>query len=336
MAGKAAVPRAFFIILTASFVFAAASACRSSLPRQEGQGPALAKSLPASPPDFQAALKAADADLSTEEGKAYESKMRASAGAWLASEIARCTSQYRGTAFGPFTVLIRIGSAGRAEEVLTWPETHIADCLKPKFAAAEYPAPPRAPWWHRLDIRIKAKSREGPGGEPRSRWQAPAGIPYDGDLGVFVTAPDGWVLDSQSGVSQGTHCVMYPKGSSWRNAPEVIYVNIERFGVGATLERLILKDIAKFEKKYPGIKVEELEPIDLWSGGKAVVRGFSGEAYPNFECVAYAPYGNGAATYVLTCRTREGLERTMPLFRKMVARSYPVKLNFQGIRPPSL
>jgi hypothetical protein len=56
-------------------------------------------------------------------------------------------------------------------------------------------------------------------------------IPYNsgiiyGNSHVFtLKAPEGWVLDNQSGVSQGLHAVFYPKGQTWRNSPIVAYTN---------------------------------------------------------------------------------------------------------------
>ncbi|HVP90299.1 MAG TPA: hypothetical protein VMS75_03675 [Terriglobales bacterium] len=338
MVGKKAVRRAAFLIPVAFSIIAAASVWPGAIiasplyPGQETARPAPGQvETPLVPPaDFQAALKAAEAGLASKKGKAYEKKMNESAGPWLASELSRCATQVGGTAFGPFTLLVRIGRSGRAEEVLAWPETHVADCLRPKFAAAEYPKPPRYPWWGKFDIRIKVKAREEPEEEPPPDAQAAGGIPYSGDLGVKVAAPAGWVLDNKSGIPQGTHCVMYPQGSSWKKALEVMYVNVDKFPPDKTFEEFIFSDVARFKKEFLGIRVEELEPIALRSGGKAEVRGYSGGTYPSFECVAYAPYPSGAAIFVLTCRSREGLERTVPLFRNMVARSYPVKIRFEG------
>jgi hypothetical protein len=285
------------------------------------------------PAEFRAALESAETNLSTEKGADFDKKMRASAGGWLRLEVERCTKEYGGTAFGPFTVLLRIGKSGKAEQVLVWPETHIADCLKPKFMSAIYPKPPKPSWWYKLDLRIKLTTPEAGGEQTPPGAQFRRGIVYSRELGVIATAPEGWMLDNKSGVSQGTHAVMYPEGSTWQSAPEVMYVNVSDLDPGETLEEFIAKDVSHFRKEFLGITIEELEPIVLRSGGQALVRSYSGGAYPSYERVAYAVYGTGAATYVLTCRTRDGLDKTAGLFRDMVAGSYPVKLRFEGKTP---
>lgn len=319
--------------LTACLLTAASAFPAPHRIQDAGKPPEVQDEIRASPPvEFQNALKAAEANLASGKGQAYEKKMRESTRGWLASEVARCAKERGGTAFGPFTVLVRVGKSGKAEQVQAWPETYIADCLRPKFAAADYPKPPKPSWWFKMDIRIEFKDSEA-GGEPPAEAKANAGIPYSGELGVMVAPPAGWVLDNKSGVSQGTHAVMYPQGSSWRSAPEVMYVNVDEFASGETFEQFVAADVNRFKKEFLGIKIEELDPIVLRSGGKALVRRYSGGAYPSFECVAYAHYGTGAATYVLTCRTQAGLERTVGLFRDMVARSYPVKMKFDG-KPP--
>jgi hypothetical protein len=41
----------------------------------------------------------------------------------------------------------------------------------------------------------------------------PGGIVYGPKAAFNVSAPNGWVLDNESGVPQGEPCVLYPKGS---------------------------------------------------------------------------------------------------------------------------
>ena len=77
------------------------------------------------------------------------------------------------------------------------------------------------------------------------------GIVYGDEHSFFIEAPTGWVLDNRSGVSQGSHAVFYPKGSSWSKAPAVMYVNTankKKEGITTTQE-LIDIDLAKFKKR---------------------------------------------------------------------------------------
>jgi hypothetical protein len=126
---------------------------------------------------------------------------------------------------------------------------------------------------------------------------------------------------------------MYPQGSSWEKGGEVIYLNIGGSDAGETLDTAIARDIGDFKKAAPGMEIKTLEPITLLSGEKAQVRAFTGDPFGNLECVAYAQRGTGVAIFVLTCRNKEGYDKSIGLFREMVARSTLVKMAF-GDKPP--
>src|SRR6476661_2269703 len=52
------------------------------------------------------------------------------------------------------------------------------------------------------------------------------GIVYGPKAAFNIAAPEGWVLDNESGVEQGLPCVLYPKGESWADARTVMYAKI--------------------------------------------------------------------------------------------------------------
>src|SRR2546421_12096864 len=54
----------------------------------------------------------------------------------------------------------------------------------------------------------------------------PGGNVYGPKAGFNVSAPEGWVVDNESGKEQGMPCVLYPKGSSWMDAKTVMYANV--------------------------------------------------------------------------------------------------------------
>jgi hypothetical protein len=58
--------------------------------------------------------------------------------------------------------------------------------------------------------------------------QFPGGIVYGPKAAFTIKAPEGWVLDNSSGVSQGLPCVLYPKGSTWQEAKTIVYAKIAR------------------------------------------------------------------------------------------------------------
>lgn len=107
------------------------------------------------PSEFDIALKAADDNKKSKEGKRYDELFGLKAAPWVAKALAECTKGLSATELGPFTVLVRVGKSGRAEEVIVWPLSQVAECLKPYFVVAECPKPPGPSWWVRVDIAIR-------------------------------------------------------------------------------------------------------------------------------------------------------------------------------------
>jgi hypothetical protein len=104
---------------------------------------------------FEAALKAADENLASKKGEKYDTDFARKAGPWLATALSRCTKGLPDSELIFFTVLVRVGAEGKAEEVLAQPPTKVALCLKPLFAAAKNPKPPGPSWWVKMEIMIK-------------------------------------------------------------------------------------------------------------------------------------------------------------------------------------
>ena len=52
------------------------------------------------------------------------------------------------------------------------------------------------------------------------------GIVHGPKAAFIISAPQGWLLDNQSGNSLGLPCVLYPKGSSWDDQKVFMYAKI--------------------------------------------------------------------------------------------------------------
>src|SRR5258708_3235707 len=52
------------------------------------------------------------------------------------------------------------------------------------------------------------------------------GIVHGPKAAFNISAPEGWVLDNESGKGQELPCVLYPKGSSWSDAKTVMYPKV--------------------------------------------------------------------------------------------------------------
>jgi tetratricopeptide (TPR) repeat protein len=53
-----------------------------------------------------------------------------------------------------------------------------------------------------------------------------SGSVYGPKAGFNISAPEGWVIDTESGKGQDLPCVLYPKGSSWSDAKTVMYAEM--------------------------------------------------------------------------------------------------------------
>jgi hypothetical protein len=146
------------------------------------------------------------------------------------------------------------------------------------------------------------------------------GIIYGKNHAFRVKAPNGWVLDNKSGVSQGLHAVFYPDGQSWRTALTVMYANTASLEDEAhkTLEELIDFDLNNFKKNYPDILITEGKDIKINENVVAKVKHLSGKSYGNYEAIAYIDAGKTGVMIIMSSRTKEGFESSLSAFNELV------------------
>ncbi len=92
----------------------------------------------------------------------------------------------------------------------------------------------------------------------------PGGIVYGPKAAFNIAAPEGWVLDNQSGVEQGLPCVLYPKGSTWADATTVMYAKIAspQFEKVDDFVAMAIKEMQKVHG-MPKQKVESGKPATV-------------------------------------------------------------------------
>lgn len=146
------------------------------------------------------------------------------------------------------------------------------------------------------------------------------GIIYGRDHAYMLTAPKDWVMDNQSGVSQGLHAVFYPKGSSWGKGIVVLYTNVlGKANEKQSLQDLIDGDVRGFKQNSPNLKIEDGETIALEKGKSAVIKNFSNDANGNYESVAYINEPKVAVIIVLSSRSKKDYETSQSAFRELIA-----------------
>jgi len=147
-----------------------------------------------------------------------------------------------------------------------------------------------------------------------------SGIIYGNNHAFSLTAPDGWVLDNQSGVKQGLYAVFYKKGESWEKAITVMYANTASLEDKAhkTLEQLIKYDINSFKKEYPDIQITDESDIVIKDSLIAKVKYLSGKSYGNYEAMAYIDAGKAGVMLILSSRSKDGFQDSLSAFESLV------------------
>src|SRR5437763_14516327 len=134
------------------------------------------------------------------------------------------------------------------------------------------------------------------------------GTVYGPKVGFNVSAPEGWVVDNESGKEQGMSCVLYPKGSSWKDAKTVMYANVagtEFEGVNAFVEMAI-----------QGMKAKHGIPKEKIASGKTkdghddfINESPATKTYSQWERVGYVQLPQGVAFIVLTSRDKASYQK---------------------------
>src|SRR6266850_1089741 len=143
------------------------------------------------------------------------------------------------------------------------------------------------------------------------------GTVYGPKAGFNISAPEGWVVDNEAGVNQGMPCVLYPKGSSWRDAKTVMYANIagpEFEGVNAFVEMAIKEMKAKH-----GTPKEKIASGKTKDGHDYFINEYPAtKTYSQCERVGYVQLPQGVGYIVLTSRDQASYQKDSGALEKVL------------------
>ena len=145
-----------------------------------------------------------------------------------------------------------------------------------------------------------------------------AGVVYGPGHAYWISAPLSWIFDNESGVGQGLHAVIYPKGSDWGQSPVVLYSSATAKGLGQTVHDIIKDDLAKFREHNPAVHMVEMAALTTKDGRQAEVREFTGDQWNNHEMVAYVDTPQVVCEIVMSARTDSAFQQGLPCFRHVV------------------
>jgi tetratricopeptide (TPR) repeat protein len=155
-----------------------------------------------------------------------------------------------------------------------------------------------------------------PAGVP-GQEKYPAGIVHGPKAGFNISAPEGWVVDNESGKNQDLPCVLYPKGSSWSEAKTVMYANIagpEFEGVNAFVEWAIEGMKAKY-----GIPKEKIASGKTKDGHDYFINEYPAtKTYSQWERVGYIQLPQGVAFIVLQSRDQASYRKDSGVLEKVL------------------
>jgi tetratricopeptide (TPR) repeat protein len=146
---------------------------------------------------------------------------------------------------------------------------------------------------------------------------APAGNVY-GPKAVFnISAPEGWIVDNDSGKEQDLPCVLYPKSSSWSDAKTVMYAKVaspQWEGVNAFVETAINEMKAKH-----GTPKEKIASGKTKDGHDYFINEYPAtKAYSQWERVGYVQLPLGVAYIVLTSRDQKSYQKDSGALEKVL------------------
>jgi hypothetical protein len=160
------------------------------------------------------------------------------------------------------------------------------------------------------------KARKAAQDEP---WQS--GILYGEHFAYAISAPKGWILDSETARAQGPGCsaVFYRRGETWQHGKAVMYIVVVAKTKGVSLQTVVQDDVAEFKKGNDHTGVKKSPSLQTKDHREAVsctfVHAASGAAE---EQVCYVDAPTAIFTIVLTARTKNDYERAVPDFAALV------------------
>jgi hypothetical protein len=145
------------------------------------------------------------------------------------------------------------------------------------------------------------------------------GIIYGPKAAFNISAPNGWVLDNESGKEQGLPCVLYPKGESWRDARTVMYAEIADV---EDVNKFVATAIKEMASKHGKPKEK------IASGKTKDGRGYFINEYPatktysQWERVAYVQLPHAVAYIVLSSRDKASYQKDSGALETMLKDSF--------------
>ena len=147
------------------------------------------------------------------------------------------------------------------------------------------------------------------------------GVVYGPKAAFNISAPEGWVLDNESGKEQGLPCVLYPKGQSWADAKTVIYAKIASTEF-EDVNAFVATAIREMEKTH-GKPKEKIASGKTRDGHDYFINEYPAtKNYSQWERVAYVQLPHAVAYIVLSARDKSSYQKDSSALEAMLKSSF--------------
>jgi len=134
------------------------------------------------------------------------------------------------------------------------------------------------------------------------------GIVYGPKAAFNISAPEGWVLDNESGVNQGLPCVLYPKDESWADARTIMYAKIASTQY-EDVNAFVAAAIKDMKAKH-GTPKEKIASGKTKDGRSYFINEYPAtKTYSQWERVGYVQLPHAVAYIVLSSRDHESYKK---------------------------
>ncbi len=146
------------------------------------------------------------------------------------------------------------------------------------------------------------------------------GMAFGDNHAFFFTAPKGWVLDNQSGVTQGIHMVFYPVGETWASSPVMAYGNSatkdEKIKSIHDQVAITLNELHK--SGSPNSKAEKKLSLELPNNIEVAIYYFEQDKWGNYEAVGYIEEERTINLLVFNTRSKKAFDEHIAAFTKLL------------------
>ena len=155
------------------------------------------------------------------------------------------------------------------------------------------------------------------------------GIVYGPKAAFNISAPEGWVLDNESGVSQGQPCVLYPKGESWSDARTVMYAKIASTQF-EDVNAFVAWAIKGMEKTH-GKPKEKIASGKTHDGHPYFINEYPAtKTYSQWERVGYVQLPHAVGYIVLSSRDQASYRKDSGALEKVLKTLFYLELKFEN------